>query len=73
MKQGRISKWIREKQAGFIRPDDEGADVYFRATGVCNLEQIEFLAAGMVVEFRPATNDLGPCSYHVVVYLPEAA
>ena len=63
--------WNREREHGWLRPTDgDGESVYFRASSVCNWDAKLIMAAGMGVQYRPATNSRGAVAYHVYV-LPD--
>ncbi len=68
---GTISKWIPEKQTGFVRPDKLGEDLYFTIHSVCNADTGAWPAAGMRVQFKPGENARGRTTYHLRL-LPDA-
>jgi hypothetical protein len=67
MKQGTITRWIREKRLGVLTPDDGKPEVRFTWGDICNSVDLEYVAAGMRALYLPAVNDKGPTSYHVYV------
>ncbi len=70
MKKATVKKWIRDRQIGYLTPDDGGEEVFFRLGSICNLEESGYPAAGQRVEYRETVNDRGLISYHVRI-LPD--
>ena len=67
MSTGTIKTLVKGKDFGFITPDDNSEDVYFRANVIKNAQFNELMVGQRVKSYKAIQNNKGPSATEVVV------